>query len=182
MRATQTLRHEHEVIRKALGILDALAAHAAAGGAPPEADLAGLLEFFTVFTDGCHHVKEERILFPALEAAGLPHGQGPLAVMLEQHDAGRRLVGVLRAEQPALGRDARARERFAAAAREYVALLEQHIAIENEVLFPDADGLLTEQSDREVAAAFDRHEQLEMGADVHGRFHRLLDDLARRYM
>jgi len=182
MKATQTLKHEHDVIRKALQVLDAFAALVAAGDMPPERDIAGLLEFFTDFTDGCHHVKEERILFPALEAAGLPHGQGPLAVMLEQHDSGRRLVGVLRAELPALAREARSRERFAAAAREYAALLEQHITIENEVLFADADALLSVERDLEIVAAFERHEELEMGADVHRRFHRMLDDLGQRYL
>ncbi|HVO34383.1 MAG TPA: hemerythrin domain-containing protein [Gemmatimonadales bacterium] len=180
MQATQTLRHEHEVIRKALALLDAVAARVAAGDVPPDADVSGLLEFFTVFADGCHHVKEETILFPALEAAGLPHGQGPLAVMLQQHDEGRRLVGVLRREQPALARDPEARARFAGAARDYAALLEQHITIENEVLFPRADGMLDAQRDGEIAAAYDRHEA-SMGADVHRRFHAMLDDLARRY-
>jgi len=179
--ATDTLRHEHEVIRQALAVLDVLATRVARNDLPPGEDLAGLLEFFTVFADGCHHVKEERILFPALEAAGLPHGHGPLAVMVDQHDGGRRLVGALRAELSALAREARARERFAAAAHEYVALLEEHIRIENEVLFPNADEMLTEQGDRDVAAAFDRHEELEVGADVHRRFHGMLDDLARRY-
>ena len=181
MQATQTLRHEHEVIRKALALLDAVAARVATGDVPPDGDVSGLLEFFTVFADGCHHVKEETILFPALEAAGLPHGQGPLAVMLEQHDEGRRLVGALRRERPAIGRDPEARARFAAAARAYVALLEQHITIENEVLFPGADRMLTAQRDGEIAAAFDRHEAAEMGADVHRRFHAMLDDFARRY-
>lgn len=181
MKATQTLKHEHDVIRQALGVLDALAVRIVANDLPPATDLAGLLEFFAVFADGCHHVKEETILFPALEAAGLPHGQGPLAVMLEQHDHGRRLVAQLRRELPDLEGDAAARRRFADAAREYVALLEQHITIENEVLFPGADAMLSEARDGEIAAAFDRHEEREMGADVHRRFHRMLDELTRRY-
>jgi hemerythrin-like domain-containing protein len=181
VQATRTLKHEHDVIRHALAILDAMAGRIARNDPPPAADVDGLLDFFTTFADGCHHVKEERILFPALEAAGLPHGQGPVAAMLDQHEQGRRLVAALRREQPALGADAEARSRFAAAARDYVALLEQHITIENEVLFPGADALLSEDRDREIAAAFDRHEAVEMGADVHRRFHRMLDDLGPRY-
>jgi hemerythrin-like domain-containing protein len=182
MKATRTLKHEHDVIRKALEVLDAFAARVAAGGAPPGGDVAGLLEFFTVFADGCHHVKEERILFPALEAAGLRRGEGPVGVLLDQHREGRRLVGILVRQLPGLGTDAAARRRFADAARAYAAMLEEHIAVENDVLFPDADGLLTEERDREIAAAFDRHEEEEMGAGVHQRFHRMLDELARRYL
>lgn len=182
MKSTETLKHEHVVIRQALAVLGALAGRVESGDPPPEADLAGLLEFFTVFADGCHHVKEETILFPALEAAGLPKERGPLAAMLEQHDQGRRLVGILRGELPALSRDPAARRRFAAAARDYLSLLDRHIEIENEVLFPGADALLPAGSDAEIAAAFDRHEALEMGPDVHRAFHRRLDDLTRRYL
>lgn len=182
MRATRTLKHEHDVIRTALEVLDAFAARAAAGEAPPDADVRGLLEFFTVFADGCHHVKEERILFPALEAAGLPGGEGPIGVLLDQHQEGRRLVGILVRELPALGPDAAARRRFADAARAYAAMLEEHIAMENDVLFRDADAVLSEARDREIVAAFDRHEEEEMGADVHRRFHRMLDELAQRYL
>ncbi len=126
-------------------------------------------------------MKEERILFPALEAAGLARERGPVGMLLDQHDQGRRLVGALRRELPGLEREPAARQRFAAAAHEYVAMLEQHIAMENQGLFAIADGMLTAAGDREIAAAFERHEELEMGAGVHQRFHRMLDALAERY-
>ena len=182
MQATRILVHEHQVISQGLAVLDALATRLAAGERVPQEDVEQLLEFFVVFADACHHLKEETILFPALEAAGLPRGQGPLGVMLEQHDQGRRRVGILRQEVPALPHDAAARGRFVAAARAYVALLEQHIAIENEVLFPEADTMLTEERDGEIAAAFDRHEALEMGPGVHEQFHRALAELAQLYL
>ncbi|HVM42348.1 MAG TPA: hemerythrin domain-containing protein [Gemmatimonadales bacterium] len=181
MKATETLKHEHVVIGKALEILAAMAAGVEAGTVPPEPDLRGVLAFFTDFADGCHHVKEETILFPALETAGLPRGRGPLAAMLDQHERGRRLVAAMRAAEPALARDPAARGRFASAAREYVSLLEQHITIENEVLFPGADRLLPAERDAEISAAFDRHEEVEMGPGVHQRFHRMLDELGARY-
>ena len=182
MKATATLRHEHDVIRQGLAVLDAYAARVAAGQVPPAADIGGLLDFFTDFADGCHHVKEETMLFPALAAAGLPRSDGPVGLLLEQHEQGRHLVAHLKDAAPDLAQDAAARRRFADAAREYVAMLEAHIAMENDAVFPTADGMLSEERNRELTAAFDRHEQEEMGADVHGRFHRMLDDLARRYL
>ncbi len=182
MKATQTLKHEHDVIRQALAILEAIADRVGGPGTPPAADAGRLLEFFSVFADGCHHVKEERIYFPALEKAGMTRDAGPVGLLLEQHDEGRRLVAALRRDLPALPADPAARRRFADTARRYAAMLEEHIAIENDVLFPDADGVLTDERDREIAAAFDRHEQLEMGADVHERFHRMLNELAQQYL
>jgi NDP-sugar pyrophosphorylase family protein len=40
-----------------------------------------VLSFFRDFADLHHHAKEEGILFPAMEAAGLPHDAGPLAII-----------------------------------------------------------------------------------------------------
>jgi hemerythrin-like domain-containing protein len=162
MKATAILVHEHEVIGRALAVLDSLAIRLAGGESVPVETLEELIEFFTVFADGCHHAKEEGILFPALKAAGVPDDQGPTALLLEEHAHGRRLIGRLRRDVGAAGSDAEARQRFVTAAREYVALLEQHIAMENEVYFPEADAVLTEAADRLITAAFDRHEAVEM--------------------
>jgi hemerythrin-like domain-containing protein len=183
MKATAILIHEHDVIGQALAVLDAMAARLAGVGTVAAPDMEQLLEFFVVFADGCHHAKEEQILFPALEAAGVPRAGGPIGVMLDEHEEGRRLVGRLRKDAPAAaGGNAAARRRFAEAAHEYVALLEAHIAKENRVLFPAADIRLTEKDDREITAAFARHEEVEMGPGVHERFHRLLDELTKRYI
>ena len=43
MKSTETLKHEHVVIRQALAVLGALAGRVESGDPPPEADLAGLL-------------------------------------------------------------------------------------------------------------------------------------------
>ena len=182
MKATAILMHEHEVIGQGLAVLDAVAGRLAHGESVPAPDMEQLLEFFSAFADGCHHAKEEGILFPALEAAGLPRDGGPIGVMLHEHDEGRRLIGRLRRDIAAVGQDDEARQRFVAAAREYVALLKGHIAKENQVLFPAADGMLNDADDRKITAAFDRHEEREMGPGVHERFHRMLDELAKRYL
>ncbi|MGZ6144162.1 MAG: hemerythrin domain-containing protein [Myxococcales bacterium] len=139
MRATQLLMEEHQIILKALRVLEAVAAR---GGPPPQA----LLDFFTEFADRHHHYKEEEILFPALEEAGFPRDAGPVGVMLHEHEQGRALTAALR--DPA---------QFVQAAREYAALLSGHIAKENEVLFPMADRAVEDQ--RAVEDAFDAFER-----------------------
>ncbi len=139
MRATNLLREEHEIILRALRLLEAVAAR---GQQPPKA----LLDFFSDFADAHHHGKEEGILFPAMEEAGFPHEDGPVGVMLHEHEAGRELIAALR--DPA---------RFADAARSYVALLSAHIDKENGMLFPMADGAVQDQ--RSVDDAFDEFER-----------------------
>jgi regulator of cell morphogenesis and NO signaling len=96
-----------------------------------------------------HLMKEEMILFPAiaaLEQNGMGHGQfthldGPIAVMMREHDA----AGILLAEMRDLSDDftppAGACPTYHAyyqGLREFEADLHQHIHLENNVLFPRA--------------------------------------------
>ncbi|MEM3061405.1 MAG: hemerythrin domain-containing protein, partial [Candidatus Bathyarchaeia archaeon] len=51
-----------------------------------------VLEFIKFFADKCHHGKEEDLLFPAMEEAGIPKGGGPIGMMLTEHAMGRGYV------------------------------------------------------------------------------------------
>ena len=133
MTATAALRMEHAVILEALDVLEAAAERCAGAEPPPDAAWAALMDWLRSFADARHHGKEERLLFPALEAAGVPRAGGPIEVMLEEHDLGRGLVRAMGEAPPA-----QRRER----AREYVRLLRAHIAKENEILFDLADAVL----------------------------------------
>jgi hemerythrin-like domain-containing protein len=122
------------------------------------------LEFLTTFADRCHHGKEEGALFPMLERKGLPRNVGPLAVMLADHDEGRAKTAAMRA---ALADNAP--ERFATQALAYVELLRDHIAKENQVLFPMADGLFSESEQDELLASFGSIEEVDLGPGTHER-------------
>jgi len=139
MKATQLLMEEHQIILRALDVLEAFANR---GQPPPPA----LLEFFTDFADVHHHGKEEEILFPALVEAGFPRDAGPVGVMLHEHTQGRRLIAAL--SDPA---------QFSDAALAYSAMLRAHIEKENQILFPMADRAVEDQ--RRVDQAFDDFER-----------------------
>ena len=158
MRATQLLMEEHEIILRALRILEVLAGRAAQGAEVPAKAVGEALEFLTQFADIHHHQKEEEILFPALEEAGLPAEGGPVGVMLQEHVQGRALIAALRAAAPQAAGDAAGRERFASTARAYTALLSAHIDKENHVLFPMADQAIGGESRKRVEEEFDAFE------------------------
>ncbi len=87
--ATSRLRDEHQLI---LQVADAMQALLASAEGPDGLDLEAIgdcVTFIRLFADACHHGKEEDLLFPELEAAGLPRNQGPIAVMLYEHQQGR---------------------------------------------------------------------------------------------
>ncbi len=147
--ATETLWAEHQVILRAVALLEVAAGRLGAGGALPEGWWDRLVGWFGLFAERGHHAKEEQYLLPALAQAGLPVVGGPVGVMLAEHAQGRTLVGAM-TEGPPQSR--------AAAARRYAALLRDHISKEDAVLLPMADGLLDAQNHRSLARAFERVE------------------------
>ena len=71
MHATQSLRDEHRLIRRVLDAFEIALGRSARGAAVERATFEGFLEFFTGFADEYHHQKEEALLFPSLERAGV---------------------------------------------------------------------------------------------------------------
>ena len=174
-RATAELRQEHEAILRMLGVLDEAAFRLDQGKPLSPQSLEGLAEFFSLFADRCHHGKEEEILFPTLEAKGVPRLGGPVGIMLHEHEAGRALVSEMNESARAYRENAPgAGQRFARAAHAYDALLRDHIFKENNVLFAMAESLLTEAEQEALAERFAGIEKEKMGSGTHERLHALM--------
>jgi hemerythrin-like domain-containing protein len=151
---TQRLEQEHRKVLLLVSVLERLARRVARGERPLE-PLDRTLGLLRTFADGAHHGKEERHLFPALVDVGLPAYTGPVACMLAEHDAGRGELGAMLDALFELrcGVDG-ASGRLTRAASRYVALLREHIAKEDEVLFPIARELLPPGAAAALAAGY----------------------------
>lgn len=182
MRITEILTEEHRVIEQVLACLEEMAAQADATGRLDGAAARQAVDFFRNFADRCHHGKEEQQLFPALESRGVAHEHGPIGRMLYEHDRGRELLhtiedaipGAEAGEVPMLGR-------FIDQARRYVAWLRDHIAKEDNVLFPLADRILSARDQNELGRNFSRVESEEMGEGTHEKYLALANALADRF-
>jgi hemerythrin-like domain-containing protein len=176
--ATDILRREHDAILRMLDATDEVIRRLDAGGTVEPGMLNGLLEFFRLFADQCHHGKEEDLLFPKLEQKGMPRETGPIGVMLLEHDQGRAFV---RQMEQAAGEFAQgktgAAARWTAAAAGYAALLREHIHKENNILFVMAERMLTPEEQQELSEQFEKVEVEKMGAGTHERLHALMDQL-----
>jgi hemerythrin-like domain-containing protein len=183
MQATDELKREHHGIELMLEVLKAVSAKIEQGEQIPADHFNGIMEFLTVFVDKCHHGKEEEFLFPALEAAGVPRDGGPIGVMLNEHEQGRALVSRLKDALADYKREgAWTGADIQAIVGEYVTLLSRHIAKENTILFPMANGKLDTHTDARLVEAFDRLERERIGPGRHDEFHALLHRLRDAYV
>lgn len=184
MKAIQDLRMEHDAVRLPLQVLERVAQKIERDGSldTPQ-HVYHLLEFFTIFVDKCHHGKEEELLFPAMEQAGVSRDKGPIGVMLREHELGRECVQKMKAafSRTQTG-DSQAAKDFARSAGDYISLLNQHIDKENGVLFPMAERQLSEATLAELAKGFDRIEEQKIGIGKHEEFHKMIDQLESIYL
>lgn len=154
MKPTGTLKEEHRVIERGLAALNGAVEKLETGEEVPPEILEKAVDFIRGFADGCHHQKEEDILFPYLEGKGLTRDQGPVGVMLAEHDVGREHV---RAMSEAI--ENAASQTFVVHARAYLELLGDHIAKEDNVLFPMADQMMTPVEAEKLMGEFEGVEE-----------------------
>jgi hemerythrin-like domain-containing protein len=168
MRATDILMEEHRLIERVLDALQAAANHLSRGTAVRPGFFIDAADFIAGFADGCHHHKEEDVLFGAL---GGPETGGAVEMMLDEHQAARLLTrGMRDAARRLEAGDDTARAAVVTNARRYVALLRDHIVKEDEMLFPMADEMLSAEQQGQVMQGIERIEGEEDAAGAPEKF------------
>ena len=180
MKATEILMAEHEVILRVIAALECGTNRLEQGEAVRPGFFADAAGFIKGFADGCHHRKEEGVLFSAMQSHGMPGQAGPIGVMLAEHDQGRLYT---RAMAEAAARledgDQSARADIVRNARGYAELLRQHIAKENGILFPMADQVIPAAEHAAVLDGFEHVEHEDTGPGVHEKYLALAEALER---
>ena len=183
MTPTEQLKEEHQAIKLMLSILEGICQKLAAGQVVSTEHLEQSLEFIRLFADKCHHGKEEDVLFPAMEAAGIHKESGPIGVMLLEHEAGRGYVqGLAEAIARYKAGDRQAAAAITTNARNYVALLTQHIFKEDNILYPMADMRLSPARQARMLEEFEVIERQRLGPGKHEELHRMLEHLKGVYL
>jgi DUF438 domain-containing protein len=136
------LMRDHETTEK---VFEAGAKAFSGPGGPDRRIVSQLLAYFTEYVDGCHNKKEEGHLFPLIERRGVPREGGPLAIMLQEHQQSRDLLAKLKsvAEDFVAGRTEDSAE-LHSLFTEYTEFLKNHFWKENDVLYPMARRVMSE--------------------------------------
>jgi hemerythrin-like domain-containing protein len=183
VKATEILMEEHREIERVINALERATKRMARGDEVYLRFFSGTAVFIRGFVDGCHHKKEEEVLFPALVKHGLSAESGPVAVMLAEHIEGRKLAQEMRQALERLqAGDQRKRGELVEKATAYIKLLRQHIHKEDHVLFPMADQLIPVTEQEQLELAFEPFENDESGENLHEKYFGLAKRLENECM
>ncbi len=145
--STTSLRRDHELIEKVIKSMEATVQLLFDGKQIPESILLPVIDFTKNFTDVCHHTKEEKSLFPALEQAGLPSNMGPIAMMLMDHQRSRE-IGTSMEESAKEYLSSGESTKLISDMRLYVEHITEHLWKENNKLFMLAEARLQNVSEK----------------------------------
>ena len=179
-KATEVLEREHKVIHKAVAIMAQLVEQLEMRHAVKPDILRDLLQFMRVFSEQCHHGKEESYLFPYLESKGVPSTGCPLSALRSEHAKSRQLMEDLNAATTAyISEPERGRLPLVQVLQNLVGLYPSHIWKEDYLLFPMAEKILSQSDHELLIRQFEKAEEV-LGTNAHQSFEALAEDLARR--
>ena len=172
---SELLRADHEQTEKVIDALETLWRDKA----PDPVTVEKAMRYFSEFADACHNQKEEQHLFPRLEAAGIPSHDGPLAVMLAEHERSKALLDdfLASAARVAAGEAGAAAEMLRVFG-EYGALLKNHYWKENDILYPMGRRALGPHDGAAIVAGIEALEA-GLGADTRRHYQALAREITQ---
>lgn len=174
----QVLRREHAHMASLVKTLEWQVSEFEKGGQPDYEIIRAAVDYFLSFPDLYHHPKEDMIFAvleerdpaTAQEVGDLRHEHEAIAARTRELSAGLNVI-VEEAQVP--------RESFVRWARAFTDLQMLHMRMEEEVFFPAALQLLTDEDWKELAAEMTREDDPLFGENVGNRFKELRETVLR---
>jgi len=178
MKATANLENDHVHILKLCDVMERIIHE-------DNVDLSHLEDIVDIirsYADGLHHKKEEELLFPKMSEKGFSMHSGPIAVMLNDHEAGRSYVrGIVDGITAYKSGNLAEKKVIYANMQGYAELLRNHIAKENNILFRMADNYLSDEEQQSLLAGFLEIEGSNGSKGIKVDYVARIDDLAKIY-
>jgi hemerythrin-like domain-containing protein len=176
--AVETLEQEHRLISRVVRLLPAVRRSVDAG-AVDEQVLSDIAEFFSAYTDGCHHAKEEDLFFPILLQRGVSSKGCPVGTLRLEHQQGRNTVKALNtAVSKHRAGDVKAAGTISAILKDATELYTDHIWREDYLLFPMSGKVLLD-TDREVLEKDFAEVQAKFGSAFQDKYEALVEKLEK---
>jgi hemerythrin-like domain-containing protein len=159
MKSTNILVNEHRVIEQVLNCLERMVERCRTEGRLEGRPTRDAVAFFREFAERSHLAREEAILFPLVAGTQCPQGCRPAELMAREKTHGHaHLEALAGAIDGAVAGDKDAVRRFIEHGEAYIGLLLKYVENEEDWLFPHANRLLDEDSERGLVKQFQKTE------------------------
>jgi len=148
-KTTEILSEEHQNILKVIEGLEKECDAIEAGKKIDKELFTKIIDFIRNYADRFHHAKEEDILFKELCRDEVDMHCNPTEQMLHEHDIGRNFVNEM---ERSINDDSK--QELIGNARGYCDLLREHIFKEDNILYPMADQVLDDKTQKSMLKAF----------------------------
>lgn len=179
MKSIEILRAEHEIVRRLMECLGALACEARVLDNVDGEAATSLLSLLERFVDWSHQDKEELHLFPHMLARVTPEEAERLGSVFDDHARERRrLIGMCLHIEGAIQGKSVSVSRFVTNALIYTRLQRRHVDEEDGYVLPLAETVLTKEDDRRILVGF---RQIDRRLGGIGDVRREVNALCRRF-
>ncbi len=172
MKSLERLTMEHALVGRGLGALEIIVRKIDSGENVPREAVQKLLNFFEVFGDRYHLIKEESVFIPSLEDGCESKSQcdiGPaIGEAYDGHELARILLRDMRSSSQRLDADDR-KLAFVRNAVDYMGLMREQIAREKNMLIRTASFRLADE-DRRLTRSFRQYAEREMIPETSQQF------------
>lgn len=142
-----------------------------------------IVDFIKNFADKYHHLKEEDILFLEMEKYGMSREVGPIAMMLHEHNEGRNYIKLAGENIEKFKNGERsAFEQIKYNLLNYCDLLTNHIAKENNILYPMSERILPANVQASMSEIFDRTNASTVNNEYFDKYLKLVNQLSVIYL
>lgn len=146
------LVNEHEMIERAMDVLK-MELKKVVKEDFDHLSLSRSLDFLMQFGDNIHNQKEETHLFPLMIKRGIPK-DGPIGVMLSEHDAERHLLQEMSVElKDIASASPETKSAFKQKGLDYLKIRSEHIWKENDVLYKMGAKVLSDDDKKGLVAS-----------------------------
>lgn len=180
MKAIEILVKEHDSILKMIEVTRKLLADKSTVNID---HVEQIIDFVKNFADKYHHLKEEDVLFMELEKHGMPREGGPVGVMLSEHDEGRNYIKLAsKAVAEYKQGNTNALTDIESNLLNFCTLLTNHIAKENNILYPMAERMLPGIVLDTMSQDFEEANLATTNNEYHDKYLKMVDELSSIYL
>jgi len=181
MQPLEYLAKEHRLIAKAVSVMKTFRDEIEAGDPIRPRRYWWMVDFWSTYADIVHHGKEEQWLFPVIiEHGGSAEFGATIDKLVEEHMYLLAYIAELRRfARPMFMGDPPARERVINCLEKYIELIQPHIKLEDEELFPAANQILSKSEMDELAKEF-KALDARTGTKVQQYYNALLEKLMEK--